>query len=107
MEEQSRHRIVVIGGGVAAAISAGVAMVPLREELGTTNAALVLAAIVVLGAEFGGSLAAIIVGIAAATVFNVLHTEPYHVLLIDDPSDVIAFLVLASFGLLLAFWRRR
>lgn len=92
--------------GAVSAVLAAWAMVPFRDQLGVANAALVLAAIVVLAAEFGGPYASIAVGVVAALAFNVLHTRPYLRVVIEHPSDVIAFVLIAAFGLLLAWWRR-
>ena len=92
--------------GVAASVAVGLALIPLRETIGSVSAALVMAAITVISAEFGGRTAGVAVGVAASVSFNVFHTEPYYALVIDEPSEAIAAGLLAVLGVLIGSWHR-
>lgn len=93
--------------GVAGAFAIGLALVPFRETVGAVNAALAMAAIIVISAEFGGRSAGALVGAAGSISFNVLHTEPYLELVIADTSELIAAVLLVAFGILVGTWHRK
>lgn len=93
--------------GVAAAVTTGIALIPLRDDIGAVNAALVMAAIIVLAAEFGGRVAGIVVGVAGSLAFNVFHTAPYGRLVIEDSRELIAAVLLVVFGVLVGTWHRK
>lgn len=95
----------VVGSTIAIAV--GLALIPLREEVGSVNVALLMAAIVVVSAEFGGRVAGVIVGVVGSLVFNVFHTMPYYELVIDRTDEAVAAIVLIAFGLLIGSWHRR
>lgn len=95
----------IVGSGVA--IGVGFALIPLRATLGSVNVALVMAALIVVAAEFGGRTAGVVVGVVGSLVFNVLHTIPYYALVIDRPDDAVAAVVLVAFGLLIGSWHRK
>jgi K+-sensing histidine kinase KdpD len=93
--------------GSLAAIAIGFAMIPFRETLGSVNVALVMAALIVLSAEFGGRTAGVLVGVVGSLVFNVLHTMPYYALVIDRPDEAVAAILLIALGLLIGSWHRK
>lgn len=93
--------------GSAVAIGIGFVLIPLRETLGSVNVALVMAALIVLSAEFGGRTAGVVVGVVGSLVFNVLHTVPYYALVIDRPDEAVAAIVLIALGLLIGSWHRK
>ncbi|HEX6300600.1 MAG TPA: DUF4118 domain-containing protein [Acidimicrobiia bacterium] len=93
--------------GSVAAIGIGLALIPFRETLGSVNVALVMAALIVLSAEFGGRSAGVIVGVVGSLVFNVFHTMPYYALVIDRPDEAVAAILLIALGLLIGSWHRK
>lgn len=95
----------IVGSGLAVAI--GFAVIPVRETLGSVNVGLLMAALIVISAEFGGRTAGAIVGVVGSLVFNVLHTMPYYALVIDRPDEAVAALVLVALGLLIGSWHRK
>lgn len=93
--------------GSLAAVGSGVALIPFRDTLGSVNAALVMAALIVLSAEFGGRTAGVIVGAVGSLAFNVFHTRPYYALVIDRPDEAVASILLIVLGLLIGSWHRK
>jgi hypothetical protein len=90
-------RIFAAIGAIAAVLVAGL-LVPLRDWLGSANVALVLAAIVVGAAIFGGRLAGVITSIAAALSFDYFFSEPFYNLRINDHQDIVTALLLLVLG---------
>lgn len=93
--------------GSVVAVGVGLALIPLRTTLGSVNVALVMAALIVASAEFGGRAAGAIVGIVGSLVFNVFHTVPYYALVIDRADEAVAAIVLIALGLLIGSWHRK
>lgn len=93
--------------GSVVAIGIGLALIPFRETLGSVNVSLVMAALIVLSAEFGGRSAGVIVGVVGSLVFNVLHTMPYYALVIERPDEAVAAILLIALGLLIGSWHRK
>jgi len=95
----------LVGSGIA--IGIGVALIPLRETLGSVNVALVMAGLIVIAAEFGARTAGVVVGVVGSLVFNVFRTEPYLQLVIDRADEAVAAVILIAFGRLIGSWHRR
>jgi K+-sensing histidine kinase KdpD len=93
--------------GTLVALAVGLALIPLRETLGSVNVALVMAALIVASAEFGGRMAGLVVGLVGSLVFNVFHTVPYYALVIDRADEAVAAIVLIALGLLIGTWHRK
>lgn len=93
--------------GSVAAIGLGFALIPLRDTLGSVNVALLMAALIVLSAEFGGRTAGVVVGVVGSLVFNVLHTVPYYALVIERPDEAVAAVVLVALGVLIGSWHQK
>lgn len=100
------HPVAATAAGVVATVAVGLALVPLRETLGAVNAALVMAGLIVVSAEFGGRLAGVVVGVVGSLVFNVFHTQPYLEFVIERPEEAVAAVMLVAFGLLIGSWHR-
>ena len=94
---------VAFGSGIGAlgAIGAAAALVPVREQLGSANAALVLVLFVLLGAVIGGRRAGYLVAIVAAMSFDFLHTRPYGSLKIADGKDILTLVLLVAVGMII------
>jgi hypothetical protein len=92
---------VGLGAGLGAALAIIVAglLVPIRDWLGTTNVALVLAIVVVGAAIVGGRVAGAVTSVAAALAFDFFHTRPYYTLRINKREDVIAAVLLLVLGI--------
>lgn len=93
--------------GSLLAVGVGLGLIPFRDSLGSLNVALVMAALIVLSAEFGGRSAGVIVGVVGSLVFNVFHTTPYYALVIDRADEAVAAIVLIALGLLIGIWHRK
>jgi hypothetical protein len=81
------------------ALVVAMALVPVREEFGGANVAIVLV-IIIIAAAAGGRLAGGVTGLVAAMAFNFLHTEPYLSLRIHAGRDVFTVVLLVVVGLI-------
>jgi K+-sensing histidine kinase KdpD len=75
-----------------------VAAVPLRDDHGPT-VAVVLVVPVVAVALLGGTGPAVLAALSAGLAYDLLLTQPYNRLVIHDPDDVVATIVLVLVGL--------
>ncbi len=85
-------------------------LVPLRDVVENTNAALVLVLVVVGVAATGQRVAGVVAALSSAVCFDLLLTAPYGQLTIADPGDVETAVLLTVVGLAvteLALWGRR
>jgi K+-sensing histidine kinase KdpD len=85
-------------------------LVPLRDVVENTNAALVLVLVVVGVAATGQRLAGVVAALSSAVCFDLLLTAPYGQLAIAAPGDVETAVLLIVAGLAvteLALWGRR
>ena len=85
-------------GALAAFVVAGL-LVPLRDSLGGTNAALILLVVIVAAASIGGRVAGATTALASALAFNFLYTQPYLTLRIHSSKDVITTVLLFVLGI--------
>lgn len=100
--------ISIAGGPIAALLAAGL-LGGVRDDVGSTNVALLLAGIVVLAA-LAGRTAGIVTALTAAMAFNYFHTVPYRSLRISGGRDIATVILLAALGLIVSeigAWRRR
>jgi Domain of unknown function (DUF4118) len=105
-------RLVVAGIGVAALgpIVVASALVPLREDIASANAALVFVVVVVLAAALGGRWTGVTAAIVSAMAFDFFLTRPYGSLKIDNADDIIATVLLLAVGLIvgeIVVWAHR
>jgi two-component system sensor histidine kinase KdpD len=98
VERDSSLLIAAVGAGAAIAV-AGL-LVSIRDWLGASNVALVLAVVIVAAATFGGRLAGVLTSIAAAFAFDFFHTDPLYNLRISDREDIITALLLLVVGII-------
>jgi hypothetical protein len=96
---EDSSRIFAAVGAIVAIVVAGL-LAPVRDWLGATNVALILAIVVVSAAIFGGRLAGAVTALAAALAFDYFHTQPHYSLLINDRDDIISALLLLVMGLI-------
>ncbi len=85
--------------GAFTALVVAMVLVPVREEFGGANVAIVLV-IIIIAAAAGGRLAGGVTGLVAAMAFNFLHTEPYLSLRIHAGRDVFTVALLVVVGLI-------
>jgi hypothetical protein len=89
-------------GAVLLPLGAAALLVPLRETITTSTAALVLVLPVVLVAMSGRPTAGATAAISTALAFDVLLTRPYYSLTIDAAADIESALVLAAIALVVS-----
>lgn len=89
----------VASAGAAVAIGVGGLLVPVRDVIGNTNAALVLVVVIVAAAAFGGRLAGAVTSGAACLSFNFFHTQPLYTLRVHSAKDVWTIALLFIVGL--------
>ena len=86
-------------GFAALAIGVAAALVPLRDELGSANAALLLVMIVVAAAAVSGRVGGVVTGVVASLAFNFFYTKPYLTLRIHSGRDVVTTVLIVVLGL--------
>jgi len=93
--------VPLVGWAIAGAgpIAVAAILVPLREELVSTNLALILVVIVELAAIAGGRGAGVLAAITAALSYDFFLTKPYLKLRIDKADDLETALILLAIGL--------
>ena len=99
MRDDAANSIAVGSAGVAAAIAVGGLLVPARDVIGNTNAALVLVVVIVVGAALGGRQAAAMTAAAACLSFNFFHTQPLYTLRVHSANDIWTIALLFVIGL--------
>jgi len=101
---------VAIPVAILTPLAVASAVVPFRDDVANTNAALVLVLVIVAVASVASRRAGMVAALSAAVSFDVLLTEPYGRVTIDEQSDVetAALLLLVGMGVTqLAVWGRR
>jgi hypothetical protein len=89
------YMIAMLGPIVVAAL-----LVPLREDLVTTNLALILVVVVVLAAVAGGRGAGAVAAVVAVIAYDFFLTRPYLSFRIDSADDVETAVILLVIGLI-------
>jgi hypothetical protein len=84
---------------VAGPLTAGAALIPLREQVDNANIALLLVVTVVAVASAGRRTAAVAAALSAAVAFNVFHTQPYGSLWIASGDDIETAVLLLAVGI--------
>jgi hypothetical protein len=110
MRTRLTRRRAALVAAVAGPLAVAAALVPFREQVANTNAALVLVLLVVAVAASGYRLAGVVAALSAGVWFDFFLTRPYQRLAIDDPSDIetAVLLLLVGVGVAeLAVWGRR
>jgi hypothetical protein len=95
-------RVAIHAFSVAIPVAAAALLIPLRESIAPSTAALILVLPVVLVALTGSATAGALSAIAAALAFDIFHTRPYYSLTIDAADDVESALVLGLIALIVA-----
>ncbi|HEX4983583.1 MAG TPA: DUF4118 domain-containing protein [Ilumatobacteraceae bacterium] len=85
--------------GTVAAIAVGGLLVPVRDTIGNTNAALVLVVVIVAAGALGGRLAGAMTAAAACLSFNFFQTRPLYTLRVHSDDDIWTIGLLFVIGL--------
>ncbi|WP_405647306.1 DUF4118 domain-containing protein [Streptomyces uncialis] len=96
-----RDRVAVVAALVGPPLVA-LLLVPFRDRLSHTNAALVLVVVVVAVAAGGNRVAGALTAVSAAVWFDFLLTRPYQSLGIDAADDVETAVLLLAVGLVVS-----
>lgn len=99
MSDDRSNSLAIGSAGAAVAIGVGGLLVPVRDVIGNTNAALVLVVVIVAAAASGGRLAGAVTSGAACLSFNFFHTEPLYTLRIHSADDIWTVVLLFTVGL--------
>jgi K+-sensing histidine kinase KdpD len=94
----SRRTLVAYLLAIVLPVLVGLVAVPWRDDHSTTIA-IVLVLPVVAVAVLGATGPAVVAALSAGLTYDVLFTEPYQRLTIDDPDDVVATIALVVVGL--------
>jgi K+-sensing histidine kinase KdpD len=98
VDESSRTAVGIGLGSLGAIVVAG-ALVGVRDQLGPTNAALILLLFVLLAAIIGGRRAGAVVAVVAGISFDFFHTKPYGSFTISDGQEIITMVLLMAVGM--------
>ena len=90
----------ITSGAVVVPAGAAAALIPLRDDLVSTNIALLLVVAVVAFAAIGRRPAAVLAAVSAALGFNLFHTQPYYSLRISSGDDLETAVLLLVVGLI-------
>jgi Domain of unknown function (DUF4118) len=105
-----RHRSAVIAAAAVVPLAACALVVPFRDDVANTNAALGLVLLVVAAAATGVRPAGIVAAISAAAWFDFFLTQPYENFHINDRYDIETAVLLVLVGIAvseIALWGRR
>jgi K+-sensing histidine kinase KdpD len=92
-------RVVRAVVAIALPIVVAVVLLPARDGLSQSISLLMVVPVLVVAATAGAG-AAVLAAVTAALAYNVLYTEPYYSLTIDDPDDIIEMIVLLIVGVM-------
>lgn len=91
-------RAVLTVTGLVLPVVVAAALIPLRDSIAGSTAALVLVLPVVAVAAVADRVAAVVAAASAALAYDVLLTQPYYSFTIDAADDIEAALVLGCIG---------
>jgi uncharacterized protein DUF4118 len=95
-------RYLPLGAGPLAAVLLGLALVPFRGTVSASNLSFAFMALTIVTAELGGRAAALATALTAALSLDYFLTAPYFRLSIEAHEDLVAFVGLATCGLVAA-----
>jgi Domain of unknown function (DUF4118) len=105
-----RHRAGVVATAALVPLVACALVVPFRDDVANTNAALGLVLLVVAAAATGIRPAGLSAAVSSAVWFDFFLTQPYGRFTIDDQADIETAVLLVLVGLAvteIALWGRR
>jgi Domain of unknown function (DUF4118) len=110
MSTLERHRSVVIAAAAVVPLFACALMVPFRDHVANTNAALALVLLVVAAAATGIRTAGITAAVSGAAWYDFFLTRPYESFHISNRTDIETFVLLVLVGIAvteIALWGHR
>ena len=106
----SAHRSVVVGLAAGLPLLACVVLIPFRDSIANTNAALGLVLLIVAAASTGIRSAGLVAAVSSAAWFDFFLTEPYQQFTITDQADIETAILLVLVGIAVtevALWGHR
>jgi len=100
MTRDERITVAALVAAIGAPLAAAAALIPVQSQIGNTNVALVLVAVVVAVATLGRRFAAAVAALSAAAWFDFFHTQPHYSFTINAHDDLVTACVLLVVGLL-------
>lgn len=110
MRTFERHRAAIVAAAAVVPLLACALVVPFRDRIPNTNAALVLVLIVVAAAATGVRVAGITAAVSSAVWFDFFLAPPYQTLHIDNRADIETAVLLVLVGVAvteIALWGHR
>jgi uncharacterized protein DUF4118 len=104
------HRAALIAAAFVIPLVACAAVVPFRDGVANTNAALGLVLVVVAASATGYRPAGLVAALSSAAWFDLFLTEPYNTFAITDRADIETAVLLVLVGAAvseIALWGRR
>lgn len=100
--DHGAHRISPVAWLVAVVgpVAVSVILVPVRDQIRTSNVSLVLVLVVVGAAVLGGRVTGAVAAITSVVSFDFFFTRPYYSLTIHSRDDVETALLLLAVGLI-------
>ena len=92
---------LMFGLGPMAAFFVAALLVVARDDIGTTNVALLIALVVVVAAT-ADRAAGVATALVASLAYNFFHTEPYQSLRMSDGQDILTVVLLIVIGLVVS-----
>lgn len=83
---------------LAGPVVVSIALIPLRDEIRTSNVSLVLVLVVVLAAAVGGRLTGAVAALVSMASFDLFFTRPYYLFTISSRDDVETAVLLLVVG---------
>lgn len=105
-----QHRSAVVTAALAVPLIACAVIIPFRDDVQNTNAALILVLIVVAAAATGIRAAGLAAAVSGAVWFDFFLTRPYETFSINDRGDIETAVLLVLVGVTVtevALWGRR
>jgi len=110
MDRSGRLTAVLVAVALLAPVAVTVAMVPFRDAVEDTDAALVVVLVIVATATTGRRTIGLLASLSAGVSFDLFLVPPYQRLTIDSRADLVTALLLLGTGAVvteLAVWGRR
>lgn len=110
MDRSGRLAAARVAAALLAPVAVVVAMVPFRDELEDTDAALIAVLVIVAMATTGRRTIGLLASLSAGVSFDLFLVPPYQHLNIDSQADLVTALLLLGTGVAvteLAVWGRR
>ncbi len=99
MNENPGESLAVGAAFAAVIIGVGAALTTVRDQLGSTNLALIMVLLVVAAAAAGGRSAGAISAVVASISYNFFFTKPYLTVRINSGKDILSVALVLAVGI--------